>query len=52
MTSAPATVQPVLIVRNWHIAKIGGTGKIGRGRGIADMAGPAVGSTWSRLTQF
>jgi hypothetical protein len=26
--------------------------KIRRGRGIADMAGPAVGSTQSRLTQL
>jgi hypothetical protein len=35
-----------------HVAhcEIGGTGKIGRGRGIADMAGPAVGSTQSRMT--
>jgi hypothetical protein len=32
--------------------EIGGTGKIGRGRGIADMGGPAVGSTQSRLTQL
>jgi hypothetical protein len=31
--------------------EIGDTGKIGRDRGIADMAGRAVGSTQSRLTR-
>jgi hypothetical protein len=31
--------------------EIGGTGKIGRDRGEADMAEPAVGSLRSRLTQ-
>jgi hypothetical protein len=38
-------------VRSWHFATFGGTAKIGRHRGKADMAGPAVGSTRSRMTQ-
>jgi hypothetical protein len=32
--------------------EIGGTGKIDRNQRIADMAGPAVGSTRSRLTHM
>jgi hypothetical protein len=38
-------------VRSRHIAKLGGTAKIGRNRGMADMAGPAVGAPRSRMTE-
>jgi hypothetical protein len=35
----------------WHIATFGCTAKIDRNRGNADMPGPAVGSTRSRMTR-
>src|SRR5450755_2067979 len=34
----------------WHIAKFGGTAKIGRNRGMADIAGSVAGSTQSCMT--
>src|ERR1700682_2186773 len=38
-------------VASWHITKSCCNANIGGNRGIADMVGPAVGSTRSRLTQ-
>jgi hypothetical protein len=37
-------------VAEWHFAKSRCNAKFDRNRGKADMAGPAVGSTWSRVT--
>jgi hypothetical protein len=36
----------------WQIAKLGGTAKTGCNRGMTNVAGPAVGSTPSRLIRI
>jgi hypothetical protein len=46
-------VMPLLgrNVAVWHVASFGGAAKIGRNRANADLAGPAVGSPRSRMSQ-